>query len=233
MDAWKPSLNKLGIFATIHRLNPCFVAFREAQQELQRRFKHAQFEWLPFGIDIDTFHGGRDSRPIFAFWMGRRYEPLHEALLEYCRSRNLRYVFREPSVFPSPEELGDIASQTKYFVVTPPDLDDPVKTGGFSPLVMRYMEGLAAGARLLGTLPKSGEYEEFLPVEAICQVAPDGSDLARRLAEDADDAEGWAAVTRGQDLVRRHHSCAVRAEQIYDRIVRNEPIRLGRVDDGA
>lgn len=38
--------------------------------------------------------------------------------------------------------------------------------GGFSALVMRYFEGLAAGTRLLGVLPRSGEYESILPMDA-------------------------------------------------------------------
>ena len=30
LDAWKPSLTKIGLVATVERLDPCFVAYREA-----------------------------------------------------------------------------------------------------------------------------------------------------------------------------------------------------------
>src|SRR5579863_4985445 len=42
LDAWKQSLTKIGIVATVERLNPCFVAYREATNELQRRFPLAK-----------------------------------------------------------------------------------------------------------------------------------------------------------------------------------------------
>ena len=43
LDAWKNSLTKIGVVATIERLNPCFVAYREAKDELERRFPLAKF----------------------------------------------------------------------------------------------------------------------------------------------------------------------------------------------
>jgi len=72
-------------------------------------------------------------------------------------------------------------------------LDNTRRTGGFSPLVMRYFEGLAAGTRLLVVLPRSGEYEA-LPTDAFCQVSPDGSDLAQRLDEDRSNPNNQRAV---------------------------------------
>ena len=83
--------------------------------------------------------------------MGRRHEPLHQALLAYCEARGLRYVYPKDGGL-STEELDRLTSSAQYFVATPPDLDNPKRTGGFSPLLMRYFEGLAAGTRLLGVL---------------------------------------------------------------------------------
>ncbi len=198
------------------RLDPCFVAMREARDELAQRYPRGRFEWLPFGVDTDVFVDHTEERDIFAYWMGRRYEPLHRALQDYCASRGLRYHQTVGGEVSSPAELGRLVARSKYFVVTPPDLDDPQRTGGFSPLVMRYLEGLAAGARLLGVLPRSGEFETLLPVESILQVAPDGSDLAARLDADQDDGGAGQAVLAAQVIVRRDHSWARRAERIHD-----------------
>ncbi len=151
--------------------------------ELTRRFPLAKFVWLPFGAYTDVFYPRKEEKSVFAFWLGRRYEPLHQALLAYCEARGLRYVYSQGGGLTT-DEVGRLTSSAQYYVATPPDLDDPKRTGGFSPLVMRYFEGLAAGTRLLGVLPRSGEYESILPTEAFCQVAPDGSDLAARLDED-------------------------------------------------
>ncbi|MGB8880298.1 MAG: glycosyltransferase, partial [Solirubrobacteraceae bacterium] len=89
---------------------------------------------------------------------------------------------------------------------------------GYSPLVMRYLEGLASGARLLGVLPKSGEFEDLLPRDAICEVEPDGSDLAEKLDADLANAEAWRAVERAGELVKAEHSWRRRAEQVYARL---------------
>jgi hypothetical protein len=215
LDAWKPSLWKLGLFATVERLDPCFVAFREATTELGRRFPLGKFVWLPHAADTTIFYPRREEKSVFCFWMGRRHESLHQALLAYCGARGLRYVYSNDH-FYSDEDLGRIASSAQYFVVTPPDLDSPRRTGGFSPLVMRYLEGLAAGTRLLGVLPRSGEYEALLPTDAICQVAPDGSDLAERLDEDRGDPNAPDAVDAAGAFVRKYHSWQFRAEQIIN-----------------
>lgn len=216
VDAWRPSIEKIGRLAVAQRLDPCYVAFREGCEELQQRFPKGRFQWLTFGIDTDVFHERPVQRDIFAYWMGRRHEALHQALLRYCEARGLEYRYTKVSgEFRDPQELGEMVSRCRYFVVTPPDIDNPERTGGYSPLVMRYMEGLAAGARLLGVLPKSGEFQDLLSREAICEVAADGSDLAEKLDADADHAEGWAAVARAGEMVRREHSWRRRAEHIH------------------
>jgi hypothetical protein len=225
VDAWKSSLTKIGIAATIERLDPCFVAFREATDELQRRFPLARFVWLPFGADTDTFYPRKEGKPIFAFSMGRRHEPLHQALLAYCDARRLRYVHSNGGGL-STGELGRLTSSAQYFLATPPDLDNPKRTGGLSPLVMRYFEGLAAGTRLLGVLPRSGEYEALLPTDAFCRVSPDGLDLAERLDEDRSNPNNQRAVDAACAFVREHHSWRRRAEQIFNHLANGAAIDL-------
>lgn len=219
IDAWRPALTKIGILAMAQRLDPCFVAFREGCDELKSRFPRGRFEWLPFGVDTDVFRPGEGERDIFAFWMGRRSSLLHNALLVYCKERGLDYRYtRAPDEFLSPDELGVLAGRCRYFVVTPPDIDNPGRTGGFSPLVMRYLEGIAAGARLMGVRPKSGEFEDLIPRNALCEVKPDGSDLVEVLDFDRHNADAWHTVNQARDLVRAEHSWNRRALQIFERL---------------
>jgi hypothetical protein len=228
VDAFRGAICKIGTLAVMQRLNPCFVAFREGYEELKQRYPRGRFEWLQFGIDTDVFDAVPGERQVFAYWMGRRYEPLHEALKSYCSARRLdyRYTLRAGE-FADPKELGRRVGQSKYFVVTPPDLDSSARTGGYSPLVMRYMEGLAAGARLLGVLPRSGEYQTLLPLDAIVEVAPDGSDLAAKLDADRKNTASQLAVERARIYVRSQHSWRKRAEQIYHRLNTGNPTRFG------
>src|SRR5262245_2905140 len=226
LDAWRPHLRKIGTLAVMQRLDPCFVAYREACEELEQRFPRGRFEWLPIGVDTDYFKPAAGGRDVFAYWMGRRFEPLHRALQRYCKERGYDYRHARDGEPPTFGESGRLAGRARYFVVTPPDLEDPARTGGFSPLAMRYLEGLSAGARLLGVLPRSGEYEALLPRDAILEVSPDGSDLAEKL--DADVASGGAvqAVEMASDLVRSHHSWVRRAEQIHARLSSGRPLQF-------
>jgi hypothetical protein len=224
VDAWKQLLTKIGGLAILQCLNPCFVAFREGCCELKRRFPSGRFEWLPFGVDTDVFDSVPGERTVFAYWMGRRYEPLHNAMIRYCSERALDYRYTQRSgEFRDPFELGQMVGRSRYFLVAPPDLGDPARTGGYSPFVMRYLEGLSAGSRLLGVLPRSGEYEALLPLDAILQVAPDGSDLATKLDADQRDCQVNAAVERARKLVRQEHSWSARADQIFKRLSVGEP----------
>jgi Glycosyl transferases group 1 len=225
LDAWKNSLTKIGMVATVERLNPCFVAYREAKEELERHFPLAKFVWLPFGAHTESFYPRKEGKSIFAFWMGRRHEPLHKALLAYCEARGLRYVYSNDGRF-STEELGQLTSSARYFVATPPDLDNAGRTGGYSPLVMRYFEGLAAGTRLLGVLPRSGEYETLLPTDAFCQVSPDGSDLAERLDEDRSNPNNQRVVDAASEFVREHHSWRRRGQQVFNHLANGAAIDL-------
>jgi hypothetical protein len=232
LDAWKQSLTKIGVVATLERLNPCFVAYREAKDELERRFPLAKFVWLPLGAHTDTFYPRKEEKSVFAFWMGRRHEPLHQALLAYCEARGLRYVYSKDGGL-STDELGRLTSSAQYFIATPPDVDNAKRTGGFSPLVMRYFEGLAAGTRLLGVLPRSGEYEAILPTDAFCQVSPDGSDLARRLDEDRSNPNNQRAVDAASEFVREHHSWRRRGEQVFNYLANGVAIDLPSMQNGA
>jgi hypothetical protein len=211
IDAWRPQLRKVGLLATAQRISPLFVGFREARDVLKARHPGLDARWLPFAANADVFREWGVERDVFAYWMGRRSRELERALIEYCRARGLTY--RTDRVTGT--DLGRLAARSRFFVVTPPGVGDTVPTGGFSPLTSRYFEGLAAGARLLGVLPGSGEYQELLPLDVTVEVAPDGRDLADVLdAAAGDPAE--EATRRAQAYVHANHTWAHRADVIYD-----------------
>jgi hypothetical protein len=224
IDAWKPVVTKIGVAATIERLNPCFIAYLEATTELKRRFPLAKFVWLPRAGNTDIFYPRKGGKPNFAFYMGRRHEPLHQALVKYCEARGLKYFYTDKFLFG--EELGWAASSAEYFVASPREVIDPKTNSAYSPLSPRYFEGLAAGTRLIGTLPASGEYNALLPTDAICEVSLDGSDLAERLDRDRQNPDNQCAVDAAAALVREHHSWRRRGQQIYSFLEHGGPLDL-------
>ena len=223
IDSWAPSIRKIGALARAQRMSPLFVGFRQSQMALRTAFPRLDVRWLPFAANTGIFHERPVDRDIFAYWMGRRSAGLEHALEAYCAERGLELRTDRASG----DALGNLVSRARYFVVTPPDVDDPVRTGGFSPLTSRYFEGLAGGARLLGQLPSSGEYQELLPLDAILQVPATGEGLAAELDRDAAQlTAAREAVSRAQATVAERHTWTQRADQIYEALASPIPGRV-------
>jgi hypothetical protein len=215
IDAWRGSVSKIRELARVQGVRPCFIAFREAWEELSTSDRSGRFVWMPFGIDPAVFRDYGETRDVFAYWMGRRYEPLHRALVAYCEERGLMYRYsRRGGEFADPRDLGRLVSRSRYFVVTPPDLDNAARTGGYSPFVMRYLEGLAGGTRLLGVPPNPEEFDALLPRNVLTEVAPDGSDLAAVLDAEAVETHDHS-VAGAQQWVHRYHTWQSRATAMY------------------
>ena len=104
--------------------------------------------------------------------------------------------------------------------MTPPNLSDAAHTGSYAPLTMRYLEGPAAGSRLLGVAPRRLELDAHLPAGALVEVRADGRDLADVL--ERVDAEPSFEVTRTaiRDYVRGGHSWIARATEIHEVMTR-------------
>lgn len=216
IDAWVPAQTKIGRAATAQRLSVCFVGFKQAQEALARSYPAVRWIWSPFAVDTSVVGDPGNERDVFAYWMGRRHRPLHEALSRYCRERGLEYFFhRRPGEFPTYEGVARMMARSRYFVVTPPNLESPERTGPMSPVVMRYFEGLAAGCRLLGVMPNRDEYTSLLPAETLAECRPDGSDLADVIDNAEADPGADTAFARGREIVLREHTWARRAATIH------------------
>ena len=219
VDPWPYQLRRIAWVNAALRVDLAFIPYAEAMAQLAAQGGRTRYLHLPFAADTQAFAPGDAPRDIDILWMGRRHEPLHRAILAHAGAQGLTYHYRETTGFiADPLELGRLAARARYFVVTPPDLDGPGRSGGFSPLVMRYLEGLAAGCRLLGVLPRSGEFQAILPRAALLEVAADGSDVAARLIADQGDAAGWAVSAEAGAIVRRDHGWEARARTIWQEL---------------
>jgi hypothetical protein len=207
-------------YARAQRLAYLFVGNRIPALGMARANPTMRIEWLPFAFNAKVFRDQRLERDIYAFWLGRRYPPLHEALRKHCSERGLRYEFLEPPGRPIPlDELSHLAARSRYFVTLPPDVEDPIRTGGTSPLSLRYLEGVGAGCRLLGVSPRSGELELLLPEDAIVECTPDGSDLTAVLDQADADPEFESTAAAACRHAHAEHTCERRARHIHERLL--------------
>jgi hypothetical protein len=217
LDAWRQHLDNLALVVKRQHIRRCFVFYRQAADILAERYPQLGFSWLPVCVDTGVFRDLGRTRDIDFFWIGRRDEALHEALIAYCAERGLtyRYSMHEHDP-PTREELGELVARTRYFIATPPNLTNAARTGGFAPLVPRYLEGPAGGARVMGVPCLESDLEYYLPAGGFIRCAPDGSDLADVLdaAESDPDWEAHRIATR--DRVVHEHSWERRGREIYD-----------------
>lgn len=213
VDTWQPVVRDLARIVAAQRVAICFVMFREAYTWIARHRPELRVVWLPFAVNDDLFHDRGCERDVFAFWMGRKHEPIRHALARFCSERDFTFVW---DGFWVGEELSTMAARSRYFVVTPPDLDNPQRVGTFSPMTLRYLEGAAAGCRLFGVAPGSGELEALLGPQALVACSADGSDVAAAL-EAAESDAGWDDHRiEARDRVNRDHTWERRAREAIE-----------------
>jgi hypothetical protein len=207
------------MYARAQRLAHWFLLYRDSVLALKSTAPNRHFEWLPIGFNDRVFRDQDLERDIYALWVGRRYEPLHSALMHHCAKRGLHYEFFEPpGRYMSLDELSRLVARSRYFLAVPADLEDPLRTGGMSTFAMRYLEGAAGGCRLLGAKPRSGEFDLMLPHDAIVECAPDGSNLEAVLEEADADPEFDRKAQTACAHVHALHPWSKRADWIYARL---------------
>ncbi|MGH7290336.1 MAG: hypothetical protein ACREJT_03950, partial [Myxococcota bacterium] len=154
------------------------LAMRSGELEMLRRFDFVftpcegsvdalskalgkRCHYLPHSIDTLRFfpYQDRRPRPIDVYFMGRRRDPMHRVLYDATRSTHRLYLFDTAVVgeaygYPEHREhLAELVQQTKYFVVDIAKSNRPDQSGNQPELALRYYEGAAAGAVLIGVAP--------------------------------------------------------------------------------
>jgi hypothetical protein len=154
------------------------------------------------------------QRVIDVLSIGRRSEPVHEALLRLAASRNLFYVYDTvPSALMKPTNprqhrdlLANCAKRSRFFVVNEAKFGES-ESAGQSEVGARYFEGIAAGTVLLGRAPTVHAFREEFPwPDPVVDVRVDGSDVEAvldSLAGKRDELER-VGVRNAVHALRRH-----------------------------
>lgn len=131
------------------------------------------------------------ERVIDVLSIGRRAEPVHQALRRLAATRDIFYLYDTlPSLLVRPsvpvehrEMIANAARLSRFFVTYPAKFGDD-ETHGQSEVGARYFEGAAAGTILLGQAPASSAFRRDFPwPDAVVELDPDGSDVVEVLAD--------------------------------------------------
>jgi hypothetical protein len=215
---WLPSLNRfdhvvLGMRGTVAPLSDA----------IGRRCHH-----VPGGVDAIRFSPYPQSpdRVIDVYSVGRKWNGIHQALLKQTASNGMFYVHDTLHTGESQaadhrqhrELYANTAKRSRFFMVAPGKMDVPEETRGQIEVGFRYYEGSAAGAVMIGQAPDCQSFREmFDGPDAVIEIKPDGSDVAKLLSclrAQPDRVQQIGRRNARQGLLR--HDWAYRWGQILD-----------------
>lgn len=230
-EVWRNDLaRRTGDLAMLRRFDCVFTGYRGAVEELERLLGRP-CHYLPPSADTLRFAPKGLERRIDIFFMGRRRPELHAALEAAARRKGYFYHFdtvRNPLVTSyreHRERLAELVQRTRYFVVDIANSDHVAESGAQPEAGLRFFEGVAGGAVLIGNAPDTDTFRSLFGwPDSVLPVAPDEASVVALLeALDADvERTGRIRRTNVSQALRRHDG-AYRWEQIL-RAVGLEPL---------
>jgi Glycosyl transferases group 1 len=152
--------------------------------------------YVPFSVDaLKLCPYPEDPKRVIDFYaMGRRPPETHKALLRMADAGGWYYMYdtagnsRVTSHVEHRRRLADMIKRSRYFLVNTARFNDPGRTGGQQELGLRFFEGAAAGAVLVGDRPDNAAFEEYFGWrDSVIPLPFDSGDIAEILGElDAD-----------------------------------------------
>jgi hypothetical protein len=147
----------------------------------------------------------------------------HQALLQYSRETGVFYDYKTifgKSLVRNPAEhrwrFSDRLKRSRYFFVQIAKAQRPNDRGMQEEIGLRYIEGIASGAVLLGDRPLTPEFEKHCGwTDSVIEVPYEYSDIAR-IAADLDRQPDRLAEARRQNVLNAlsRHDHLHRWEQI-------------------
>jgi hypothetical protein len=171
---------------------------------------------VPYAADVRRFtpFPRPPQRVIDVLSIGRRSEPVHEALLQLAATRDLFYLYdtippdlvKPTSATQHRELLANCAMRSHFFVAYEAKFGNS-ENQGQSEAGGRYFEGTAAGAVLFGRAPTVTSFREDFPwPDPVVEVSVDGCDVAAVLENLATKREAVErlGVRNAVHALRRH-----------------------------
>lgn len=191
--------------------------------------------WLPPGVDALRFspYPAPSPRTIDVYSIGRRWEGVHQALLQAGSRREIFYVYDTLRGIADMETysyqqhrdlLANVAKRSRFFMVAPAKMNIPEEIEGQVEIGYRYFEGTAAGAVMIGQAPSSEAFTLMFPwQDAVIPIQPDGSDAMRVITDLESDPNRLSNISRRnavEALLR--HDWVYRWKAMF-RVARIEP----------
>jgi Glycosyl transferases group 1 len=156
---------------------------------------------------------GVPKRVIDFYAMGSPPPETHKALLRMADAGDWYYLYDTVTNCPVTSHvehrsrLADMIKRSRFFLVNAGRWYDPERTGGQEDLGLRFFEGAAAGAVLIGDAPRNASFTEYFGwQDSVIPLPLDSGDVADVIAElDADPSRlERISKTNVVNSLRRH-----------------------------
>ncbi len=149
-------------------------------------------EWEAAGVDMFRFcpHPENLPRTIDFLSMGRRSDKTHQALLELSRQKDFFY-FYDTASFKSVlnyrdhrDHLANLIERSRYFLANKPKVNATEHRGDQEELGIRFMEGAAGGAVMVGDPPECLGFDRYMNwPDSVIKLPYDSTDVADFIAD--------------------------------------------------
>ena len=205
-EIWVSDLPKYKYW--LHALNQfdhIFVGARGTSAPLSKILNRT-CHWLPGAVDTLRFstYPSQPDRVIDVYSIGRRWDGIHEVLLQEAGRGEIFYVYdtfpvADMEVYDHRQHrdlFANLAKRSRHFIVAPGKMNASEETQGQVEIGYRYYEGAAAGTVMIGQWPNCDAFREmFNWPDVVIQIQPDGSDVKKVLASLRSEPERVSAIS--------------------------------------
>jgi hypothetical protein len=168
------------------------------------------------------------TRSIDVYSIGRRIEMMHKGLVKMAREGEIFYIYDTiPGTFVKPKDYrehrelyANIAKRSRFFVTYPAKVDIKEETCGVSEPGMRFYEGIASGAVLVGQPPTCQVFkDEFYWPDSVLEIGDGAQNLVEVMQRFKREPEQYEQLSRkNASEALSHHDVSHRWAQILKTI---------------
>jgi len=215
-EIWNSEINDGGARLDLFKqFDLIYCAFEASAPNLAERTGR-RVEYIPPGVDTLLFSPDpeQDHRPIDICNIGRRSQITHGALLEHAKRTGKFYYYDTIEGVRNAKIPGEhrylfanIIKRSGYFIANKAKINATDETLGQEEIGLRFFEGMAGGAVLLGEFPRTAEFERQLGWrDSAVSVPFDCPDIADVIADLDAQPERLARIRRRNvwNCLQRH-----------------------------
>ncbi len=190
-ELYVPEVSRLGgMLAILKRFDYLFVGNRDTVEPLAAATGRP-CHYLVASVDTLKLcpYPQAPDRVIDFYAMGRRHPETHKALLQVADEHRRYYMYDTVSNCPVSSHvehrrrLADNIKRTRFFLVNAARYNDAERTGGQEELGLRFFEGAASGAILIGDAPHNVSFEQYFGwSESVIPLPADLNDIGEVFA---------------------------------------------------